>query len=394
MFLKLVAFLLITPQLSIHFVNIKIDSYVVLLLILFIRFIYNSPKYLYKEVFFYISLFLLFSYTLIMQFLFNTSGVEIQAHTTYSIYREVDTFGSAPLSGNFDYHILIRIIGILLFSFLLFDFLKKKHVKQLIEFFKNILYMLAFIQIIFYILFKINYLDSFIRSFLPDNIHEDGSLGIAMTIREGFIRVAGGFSEPSFLAIIYFIAIFSLFLILKNNKLNLSNKDKIFILISWIVVLLTTISFTHFISLVLVIWILFDFNKFFLAFGMLIFLLFFEFIVFMEFDFLKYVNASFISRIYFNTNFENFETSKIFFGTEITHFYNFILSKNLILQLGSFGTFIWFLILIIFLRDKYFLLILGVLLILFISPRFTDTFLYIAFSFFLTIKYKQENSLK
>jgi len=388
MFLSLVVFLLLTPQLSIHFSFFKLDSYILLLILLIIKFLRIKKHVIYKESFFFFFMIGLFFYLLLVQTLLSNTGVEIYAHTTYVDFRENDTYGLAPVQGLFDVKLLIKLFSMLIFSFLIYDYLKEQSVNKLVSFFKNILYTLAVIQVFFFIFNKLGIVENIIRLFFQDNVQPGGSLGIAFTIRDDYFRYSGGFAEPSHLAIIYFIAAISLFYLIREYKIKITLFSKVLIFLSWFVVLITTISFTHFLSLILVLFIILNLSRQLLAVGLVLFLLSFELIVILDLEFLKSINASFIARIYLNTNLETLSINQFLFGVGITNFYNFIISKNLILQLGFFGTIIWISILFRYFYDKNFLFILSILVILFISPRLSDVFLYIAFAFFLAIKYK------
>lgn len=386
----ILALLFSMPQLSIHFGLFKIDAYLVLLLF----FIVTYAKKNYFEINkLFIFTFILFSFIIIIQLLFHDNG-SISGHTKYVDMRDIDTFSYNIKLNEAIFYLIdyIKLIVLIIFSLVIYNYFKKKNYIYFFKFLKNIIYSLSIIQILFYTLFHIGILDNVILLFFQDNIHGLDNYGLMYSHRNDYLRLSGGFSEPSLLALFYFMSLFSLIQIKYYFNIKLKKLDLFLIFLSWFIILFTTISFTHFISLYLFFILLFNKSDKFIGYAILLFLCLIEMVHVLDLEYLKLVNQSFIFRIYYATDLAELNLYQVLFGVGFSNIYAFVQSINLILQLGIIGTFLFLIILKKYLYN--FTQISVLIYILFISPRLTDTWIYIAVSFLLIVKFHISNNKK
>jgi hypothetical protein len=375
---RLFSFLILMPQLSFF----RLDMYIVLLITLTIKNIKNI-FYLDKL---YLYLFILFTIIMFLQVIFANTSLVIGSHTRYGEYREMDTFGYLSATGVFGAMNYIKIIVLLIFSSFIYKFLRQLTVFEIKNILLTILYLSAIIQVLFYIFHILGILDFIITIFFTDNVRSDGSFAGAVTFREGLVRLSGGFSEPSMLALVYFIVISCLFTLIKSFDIKVSFTQKILVFLSWIIVFITTLAYTHLVSLVVILLIVFNLKNILLNMYLALIIFSVELIHYEYKDTIGLVGSSFTARLSWATDISSLSLYQLLYGVELSNFYSFITSINFILQLGIVGTMGF--VFIIWIRFRSLQPMLLIFIVLFISPRLTDTWLYILFALLLTINYK------
>ncbi len=343
----LICLLLVTPQLQVYIINLGIDSYLVLLALLGVFFIFDLFR---GEVVVFRKI-LLF-YVIMLFFVIGIVFIQVVINEQYSFYshlRGVLGRDEAHIAfGRTDYiektlvaSELIRFIAVFILGFLMFYYLSKKDGDDLLRFFLFIFAAASVFQIFYVLLYALGGLEWFINIAMGGATAAHFSEGVTGT-RFGLVRFPGGFSEPSFMAVVLFSSLYSFALGLYFKAKPIRLRVALFLVVSSGFIFLTTAS------IIMVFVFLFAFYLFLMGargwrFKLVLSCMFFL-VVFLQVLPFVFEGAqvpkgmeSIIVRQFLVSDISKLTNFSLLFGFAFAQVYNFPVLNNLILQLGVLG---------------------------------------------------------
>ena len=376
-----IGFLIIAPQVSVNFI-FKIDCYIILFGLLFLMFLRDILKKRDLILDSYQTWMLTFvigiPIVIISQFLIN-DGKTISGHLTFEEGRDIGTFGllkldKKPLFSKFN----LKIITTIFLGLLIGYWFNQKRLHEIKKILIQILRLLVIFQLLLIIFYKVELLELFIRNFMSDNIINGQIHGGFISYRFGWLRLSGGFSEPSFLAVVYWIILSGIFIVKSKEKHILSSKDKLLIFFSFIFLMTSTLSIFVLVSIILVLGILFNLRKSLIEITLLIIIISAHFISFiLNSEIFSGGLESVIMRLFNTSEFSQLDVKNLLLGTQLGYVYTNPPLLNLIMQFGLI-----FILIIFFITNKYLKLsafvTLSSLIVMLVAPNLGYPYFYIS----------------
>lgn len=239
-----------------------------------------------------------------------------------------------------------KFVAVFLMGFLLSIYLAQMPVLGRINFLCVVVFSAALFQAFYVAIYFLGGLEFFLKSFMVGATADQFSGGVST--RLGMLRFPGGFSEPSFMAVVLFGAVFSIFLILYKFELSLSFSRRFFLVFSLFFLFFTTASvMVLFVALCCLFF--FSFGRvgktsFLLCglffWGLSIFLQVFSF--FFTADVVPVGMESISVRQLMVTPWSEMSWGTYLIGYAFSEVYNFPFINNLVLQVGLLGALFMF----------------------------------------------------
>lgn len=343
----LVCLLLVTPQLQVYIFSLGVDSYLVLLALLgwlFVVDFFRGGVFVCRRILLFYIFMLLFVVSLVF--------VQVAIGEQYSFYSHL-----RGLLGREEAHIafgrtdyiektlvaseLIRFLAVFLLGFLMFYYLSKKPADELLRFFVLIFAAASFFQIFYILLYALGGLEWFLNIAMGGATAAHFSDGVTGT-RFGLVRFPGGFSEPSFMAVVLFSSLYSFALGVYLKEKDIRPKVTFFLLAASGFIFLTTASIIMAFVLLFALY-LFVVGVHGWRFKVVLICMFFL-VVFLQllpfvFDGGQVPKGleSIIVRQFLVSDVYKLTDFSLIFGFAFAQVYNFPVLNNLILQLGILG---------------------------------------------------------
>lgn len=232
----LVAFLLLSPQLSLPFLSF-VDGYFLLFFLLIFHTLY-SKKINVKIVISIFFVLISFILILLFQHLFLEKGKLIYANLIEGEGRIMDTYGYYIIGQKSAFNsTTFSIFPKLGLAFLLMIYVSHKKLQELINFLQKIILVGVIYQLFWYGMFFLNLTPIVNSTFFSSNIM-GYKTAESIFIRNGFPRFSFGFSEPSFGACYMIVSFGALSYLLKNYYVGFMRKLK-YIIFSTILIIST-----------------------------------------------------------------------------------------------------------------------------------------------------------
>ncbi|WP_153002479.1 hypothetical protein [Pseudomonas putida] len=383
----LVALMLILPQVGISLNGFFIDAYRLLLALLFLDFficLTLSKKLLIsgRLLIFWSSFFLSVMLPFFIQSQLNEVG-DFFAHITNLEGRSDPnlTFGDASYVRRDFFGMLgLKFFSVVVLGFLLSFYISKLSVSSALKFSRSVVFSAVCFQAFYMVLYFFGVLDSFANIFMIGATASQFDGGVSN--RLGFYRFPGGFSEPSFMAVVIFGAVFSYYYIASRNDIRVSFFSRVSLALMCFFLFATTISmmtmFVFVFSFFFIFWSSIRKSSIELScfvFVVVAFLLQFFSMMF-SYDFIPQGLESIAVRQLMVTALSDLSVNALLFGYAFSEVYNFPFVTNLILQLGCVGT-LGILFSFFCFSDGKWILLSCFVLILSVSPNLSYSYLYV-----------------